>query len=209
MDFNSWLNTFTEKVPQKYRHFDNPISLIERKRDLLTNPEEICRHSFYPLIKIQLRKNKLRKVPSLPSSNNSLKLKVKRDEPKIREILLCSHIDSLIYSYYAFLLSEEYETYKIIFPTFQIAYRKLNGKCNIEFSHEAIEHIKKNGYWILLFDFKDFFGSLKHLVLKEKIQRLLNAERLSKDWFSIYKNITKYSFIEQEIIFEIKGIPEG
>jgi hypothetical protein len=61
----------------------------------------------------------------------------------------------------------------------------------------------------LLFDFKDFFGSLKHLVLKEKIQRLLNAERLSKDWFSIYKNITKYSFIEQEIIFEIKGIPEG
>lgn len=143
MDFNSWLNTFTEKVPQKYRHFDNPISLIERKRDLLTNPEEICRHSFYPLIKIQLRKNKLRKVPSLPSSNNSLKLKVKRDEPKIREILLCSHIDSLIYSYYAFLLSEEYETYKIIFPAFQIAYRKLNGKCNIEFSHEAIEHIKK------------------------------------------------------------------
>lgn len=68
---------------------------------------------------------------------------------------------------------------------------------------------KKNGCWILLFDFKDFFGSLKHLVLKEKIQRLLNAERLSKDWFSIYKNITKYSFIEQEIIFEIKGIPEG
>ncbi len=208
MDFNSWLDTYTEKFPKKYRHFDNPISLIVRKRGLLTNPEEICRHSFYPLIKIQLRKNKLRQVPSLASSK-----KVKRDEPKIREILLCSHIDSLIYSYYAFLLSEEYETYlqKNHIFDFPIAYRKLKGKCNIEFSHEVIEHIKnqKNGCWILLFDFKDFFGSLNHLILKEKIQRVLNVERLSPDWFSIYKNITKYSFIAQEKIFEIKEIPVG
>lgn len=65
------------------------------------------------------KKNKLRKVPSLSSSNNSLRPKVKREELKIHEILLCSHIDSFIYSYYTFLLSEEYKTYKIIFPTFQ------------------------------------------------------------------------------------------
>ena len=213
MDFNSWLNTCSDKFPKKYRHFDNPISLVERKRNLLTNPEEICRHSFYPLIKIQLRKNKLKKLPLLSSSSNGLKPKVKRDKPKIREILLCSHIDSLIYSYYAFLLSEEYETYlrKNHISDFPIAYRKLNGKCNIEFSHEAIEHIKnqKNGCWILLFDFKDFFGSLNHLILKQKIQRVLNVENLSKDWFSVFKNITKYSFIDQENIFKIKGIPEG
>ena len=213
MDFDNWLETYKKKKHKKYRHFDNPISLIEKRRDLLTNPEEICRHCFYPLIKILLRKNRLRKVLPLSSSNNSLKPKVKRDEPKIREILLCSHIDSLIYSYYAFLLSEKYETYlrKNHILDFPIAYRKLNGKCNIEFSHEAIEHIKnqKNGCWILLFDFKDFFGSLNHLVLKEKIQRVLNVERLPRDWFSIYKNITRYSFIAQEKIFEIKEIPAG
>lgn len=86
MDFDNWLETYKKKKHKKYRHFDNPISLIEKRRDLLTNPEEICRHCFYPLIKILLRKNRLRKVLPLSSSNNSLKPKVKRDEPKIREM---------------------------------------------------------------------------------------------------------------------------
>lgn len=126
---------------------------------------------------------------------------------------MCSHIDSLIYSYYAFLLSKEYENYlkKNYIFDFPIAYRKLNGRCNIEFSYEAIEHIKsqKNGCWILIFDFKNFFGSLSHLLLKEKIQKVLNVDRLPQDWFSIYKNITKYSFITQENIFKFKGIPIG
>ncbi|MCJ0931523.1 reverse transcriptase domain-containing protein [Virgibacillus halodenitrificans] len=123
---------------------------------------------------------------------------------KEREIFYASHIDSFIYKYYGDLLNNRYnETVKDL-GTDQVAtaYRNnLEGKSNIDFAKEVIDFIRQqDNAYIYVADFTSFFDNLDHKYLKEKLKAVLNVKTLPEDFFAVFKNITKYSWIEKEDI---------
>src|SRR5699024_369894 len=83
-----------------------------------------------------------------------------------------------------------------------IAYRtKMKGKTNIHYAKEVIDFIASHEKcFVFVTDFKDFFDRLNHKYLKEKICDVLNVDRLSTDFYKVFRNITKYSYIEKHDI---------
>ena len=81
-----------------YLHFDTPISL-KKANELVSCPERVAKHSFYPFISCTL---------SVPKLKKNAQGKLVRD-PKKRVISYASHKDSHIFSYYAYILNKKYE----------------------------------------------------------------------------------------------------
>lgn len=184
------------KLKKNYVHFDKRISLNSFK-EYVYNPEKVGNHSFYPFIHNTIVFKKYSKG----------KIKEKR-----REIKYSSHKDRLIYSFYSFLLNSEYNNilkeYGI--DNNVVAYRDDLDKCNIDFAKEAFDFIKKtNRCSIIVGDFTNFFDNLDHKHLKNMLCKVLKCNKLPKDWFNIFKNITKYSYCSFKEILNIKGFSEN
>ena len=130
------------------------------------------------------------------------------EKEKIRPITYASHLESSIYSYYSFLLWKKYESFLINneLETSIIAYRKVPGVCwiwknNIHFAMDAFENIIN--IWncvIFAFDISWFFDNLDHNNLKNELINILWWTILENDWYKIFKNITKYSYINKKDI---------
>lgn len=88
------------------------------------------------------------------------------------------------------------------------AYRNCTpGKCNIDFAKEVFEYIVKcESAYIFVGDFSQFFDNLDHKYLKEKIKCVINEESLDAADYAIYKNITKFTYIEADDIESEKGL---
>lgn len=183
---------------RNYLHFDTPPS-FEKIFELVTNPDLVTQHAFYPFIKDQIvsRKARLTTEGILRST-------------KIRDICYASHFDSHIYSYYSALLSSEYENYLIQtkMSNCVLAFRKIkdekgnSSKCNIDFAYQAFKDIKAyKTCHIIIIDIKGFFDNLDHGILKKKWMDLLNlSSHLPPDHYNIYKSLTKFSHISKEKI---------
>src|SRR5699024_529800 len=80
-----------------------------------------------------------------------------------------------------------------------VAYRtNKKGKSNIDFAAEVINYIASNNEaFILVSDFKAFFDSFDHHLLKERMYEVLSIDCLSNDWFNVYKSVTKYGFVKK------------
>lgn len=182
------------KLSKSYVHFDNRInSTISNIEKYITNPINIEKHSFYPFIHKVIKFNKYSRK--------------KVCKPKIRDINYSSHMDRLIYSYYAQILNDVYNDYVIKNGTNEnvIAYRnnfyKKNN--NIYFAKNVFDFIKEQEKcFIMVGDFSKFFDNLNHKYLKKQICEVLGVKVLSKDWYIIFKNITKY------VSYDLKDISE-
>jgi L-rhamnose mutarotase len=88
-----------------------------------------------------------------------------------------------------------------------IAYRNcLPGKCNIDFAKEVFEFIVSSGNaYIFVGDFSKFFDKLDHKYLKEKIKTVVGTDSLDSADYAIFKNITRFSYIEADDIEKEKG----
>ena len=88
------------------------------------------------------------------------------------------------------------------------AYRNCTpGKCNIDFAKEVFEYIVEcESAYIFVGDFSQFFDNLDHKYLKEKIKCVINEESLDAADYAIYKNITKFTYIEADDIESEKGL---
>ena len=178
-----------------YLHFDAPISLKKASK-LVSCPDRVAKHSFYPFISCTLSVPKLRK-------NEQGELIRKNKE---RVISYASHKDSHIFSYYAYLLNEKYENllnndYHDINPSI-LAFRKL-GKSNINFAQQAFEHIKQSrNCSVIALDISKFFDNLDHKILKKQWCKVLGEHVLPADHFSVFKAITQYSIISKDFVFK-------
>ncbi|CAH6923347.1 putative RNA-directed DNA polymerase [Vibrio chagasii] len=154
-------------------------------------------------------------------------IKHKYTRYKAREIMYASHKDSLLYSYYSFLIEQHYEDFldrngisdcvsafrrvpidKVPNNVSLIRAKavKLN-KCNIDFANDAFTAIKQmNGCHVLAFDISGFFDNLDHGILKKNWSGLLGDSSLPQDHYRIYRSLTKYSCIERELLFKSLGI---
>jgi hypothetical protein len=210
---------------KRYPHIDNPLLAKDRHvwiEPYVTNPLKVAAHNFYPFIH---KKSKVRKFRReycevcgklLYINKDGKKTVRKAAKPKEREIYYAGHLDALVYSYYAELLSEEYE--KILshknLTDVVTAYRKIpiaNGskkhKCNIDFAvdvFKSINEFPKDNFVAIAFDIKGFFDNLNHKLLREKWKTVLgiNNQPLPHDHFNVYRNITRFSYIDLVDIFK-------
>lgn len=167
---------------------------------MIKRPEWIKSHGFYPFIHYKIVFNKY----VYNEGTNKREEKV-----KVRDIFYSSHIDRYIYQYYGQILNREYDKISIEKGINKVAtaYRdNLKGKCNIHFAKEALEFIGKcKKAFIFVGDFTGFFDNLYHEYLKEKLKQVLNVSKLPIDQYLIYKNITKYTYLELCDIEKVKG----
>ena len=209
-----------------YLHITPKIDILKKYEEIFTKVKDevfVGRHGFFPLIHSVIKERKFKKLPKGKPRGHSYKEKGKyKKTAKLRPLHYATHIDSMIFGYYAELLlnlyEEELEKYAGL-PDCVTAYRKIGidefddseepsedgeeqkelvGKSTIHFAHEAFEEIKKratDGCVVLMFDIKSFFSELNHDKLKEAWCGLLKVSRLNADHFNVFKAATEFRYI--------------
>ncbi len=199
--------TITKKYLKKdYDHFDNRFWFPERKgelKEILKNDLKVFSNknnrwenwAFSPFIKVLIKTPRYKE-----QDDGSFDL-----ETKIRPICYASHVDSLIFGFYSYVLTRKYEAYilKEGFNQCPIAYRSnLNGNCNIQFSKEVFDYIRFKGPCAAVaLDITGYFDHIDHIILKEKWTKV-HGDKLPDDQFRIFKNLTNYSYVKKDNILK-------
>ncbi|MFP3379086.1 reverse transcriptase/maturase family protein [Bacillus sp. SIMBA_069] len=175
---------------KRYKHLDKKKS-IEKVKDKIQDPQWIAKHGFYPFIHFEIKFQKYSR-------------KEKQAKEKVRKIFYASHIDSYIYKYYGDELNNHYNCIadELGISDIATAYRNnLSGKSNIDFSKEVIDFIKsQKAAYIFVADFTNFFDTLDHKYLKNKIRQVLKVDTLPDDYYNVFKNITRFSYFFKDAI---------
>jgi hypothetical protein len=209
---------------KRYPHIGLPLNPRDRFKWIeryVTNPNEIAKHSFLPFIHKTSKVKKFRKDYSnldgtIHKNFKVGKIVLRKESVKKRELFYASHLDSLIFSYYAMLLSDSYENQINANNLEEVvnAYRsvpinpsKIDGsnKCNIDFANDVFKYIlnyKEEEFTVIAFDISSFFDNLDHKFLREIWAEVLGHEKLPNDHFNVFKNITRFSHIDIVDIFE-------
>lgn len=198
LDVEAWrTNPKTiEKSKRYYAHFDYRTD-IAKCWSYISNPQNICRHGFYPFIHYVMDMSKY-------------SAKLQAVKPKQRDICYAAHIDRCIFQLYNFILNEHYNVQcaRLGIGGAAVAYRtNLNKQNNIDFAHRAIQFIRgSRDCYVMIGDFTKFFDNLDHQYLKKQWCALLNADKLPPDHYAVFKNITKFSYFELTDLLAINGL---
>lgn len=211
---------------KRYPHIGLPLNPNDRYKWIekyVTDPSSIAVHSFLPFIHKTSRVRKFRK--DYLKENGKISLVFKKDrktlrkpDEKRRELYYASHLDSLIFSYYAKILSEKYEL-KLKSKEYNLnevvnAYRSIpinpkdensSNKCNINFANDVFSYIldyPENEFAVITLDISSFFDNLNHKLLRDRWSEFFVDGKLPPDHFNVYKNITRFSHVDIVDIFE-------
>lgn len=197
MTLDEWRKVQKRK-PVRYAHFDPRISLSQCWKDV-SSPEKVATYAFMPFIHYT---KTIRKVKD-----------GKKQDPKKREIFYAAHKDTWIYRYYAYLLNERYNqrVKQDGIHAVAVAYRNnLSGKNNIDFANEAFQFIKAcSSCCVMIGDFSNFFDNLNHCYLKNQLCNLLGVSQLPDDYYAIFKNVTRFSYVEMDDLLEYHGLEKN
>lgn len=176
-----------------YAHFDKRVSLaMPSIRQYVMDRSKIPAHSFYPFIHFEKKNSRYgKKGPKKP-----------------RELYYCSHLDRCLYQRYAFLINQHYNTWveEKSIDKVAIAYRDNLRKNNIDFAKDAFDAIRKmDQCFVIVGDFTNFFDNLDHQYLKKMLCKVLDVELLPKDYYAIFKNITRFSSWDWKDLIEAAG----
>ena len=188
----------TSLIGKCYLHFDYPVTQVElsAKKDWLLNPTLIAKHSFYPFIKVVLRKKRY------AFDKESGKRRKHPEGHKERDICYASHHDSLIFSWYACKLDAlvENKIKELKLDKNVLAYRSL-GLNNVAFAKEVFDYIEvKKECVALAFDVSKFFDTLNHKKLKQAWSQLMGKISLDDDDHNVFKAMTRFRFVESAMI---------
>jgi len=198
---------------KKYPHISLQLNYQSRRKiySYIKDEQNITSHAFSPFIHRKLKVRKFRKE----ICHDGTRSKLRKPSEKIREIYYSNHLDSVIYSFYSDLLLKKYEdsvkarginecvtAYRRIslYPN----NRKSRNKCNIDFANDVFSYIKnsKTNLVVATFDFKSFFDNLDHKILKKYWRDIIDSGKdLPPDHYNIYRSLTKFSYIEEEELF--------
>ena len=130
-------------------------------------------------------------------------------ETKTRPISYASHMDSLIFGFYSFALTKQYETYisNEDFSECILAYRSnLDGKCNIQFAKEVFDEVKRRGECTAVaLDIKGYFDSIDHGILLAN-WKIVGGGWIPEDQLKIFKALTKYTYVNRTSFLKKYGI---
>lgn len=216
---------------KRYPHIGEPLKLKDYKwvKAYVENKKNIKEHSFLPLIHKSIVTRKYR--ADLENIKRNKKGERKRiiGKPKVRDIYYASHLDSVVFSYYNYLISKAYEQYLETksFNQSIVAYRKISieigsdkNKCNVDFAKSTFEFIKNNKHkklTVIVADVTSFFDNLDHKILKKQWCKILGETALPEDHYNVFKALTNLYYVESDQLFESynktmlveKGIPNS
>lgn len=181
---------------RRYKHFDLPLSDTQRKLTVDFS-QEVKPHRFLPLLGFT---DEARKY--IRDGNGNRFLKVKK-----RPIRYASHADAAYLQAYAEYLNPYYEKALANDGTAGavLAYRK-GGGTNIHHAKALFEEIAKRGNCtVIAMDISGFFDCLEHSMLRDEIAGLLGRKRLDGHHATVWKNITRYSWVETEDLDTLLG----
>lgn len=217
-----------------YLHVTPKIDVFSKYQEIyakVTDENFVARHGFFPLIHSVIKERKYKKLPDNPKirAHSYWKNNTKQSSAKLRPLHYSTHIDAMIFSYYAELLLNEYEKELEKVEGLSdcvIAYRKIDleskeykeddgetegvkGKSTIHFAKEAFDEIAKraqSGCIVLMFDIESFFSNLNHDLLKSAWCNLLKVSRLNKAHYNVFKAATDFRYIlRDDLRLESKG----
>lgn len=181
-----------------YPHFDAPISLKEIER-LVTDEKRVASNKFFPFFLYHEEWQPYR-------SANAAK-----PEMKSRPIRYGARRDAYIFAHYRRKLSVPYEQRlaDMGISDCPIAYRQIpklgtnGGKCNIDFAKDAFDEVDRLGDCVAVaLDIKGYFENLSHSRIKKIWYDLLGVDELPPDHYAVFKNITKYRFVDQRSVYK-------
>lgn len=199
---------------RRYPHIGYPITTANKKQvsSYIKDSNQISKHSFLPFIHKQIFSKKLRKKYD-NFGNVEFNRERQQFKPKIRDIYYASHLDANIYSYYSSLLMKKYEVLlkdkglnEVVTAYRKIPFNKYRHKCNIDFANDVFNYIRDNSDRELVaiaVDVTGFFDNLDHKILKKSWCKVLNVSTLPNDHYNVFKNITKFSYIEELHLFNL------
>lgn len=204
---DDWLKKRSElskkRPPRRYLHFDKPITVLRKSlADKITDPNHIKVHPFFPLISEPQSARVYRRDPIT---------KLKKIIWKERPISYPSHFDSLVYSWYAFLIESTYEIRlkESGLNESVIAYRKLS-KSNVDFAAEVFKHIvDMSNCSTIALDIKGFYDNLDFKILKSAWKENFGFSCLPDDHYQVYKSITNFSYVRRREISKVLKLNEG
>ena len=199
---------------KRYPHIGKPLksSDIGWIKAYVTNPGNIIRHKFTPLLNRVITQRKFRPKENAPKNKSGKRLRTFIENKK-RKIYFPSHLDSIIYSYYNYILSNAYEKYLSDkdFSSAVVAYRKIpknsmieGNKCNIEFAADAFQFITNNKHRklsVIIADVSSFFDNLDHRLIHQQWKEVLGVDDLPKDHYKIYKSLVDYKYVKECQLF--------
>lgn len=173
----------------------------------------IAKHAFYPFIHRQIIDRRFRRQINKDGTRAKHRI---ASISKPRDIHFSNHLDSKVFGYYSELLAKDYENLieELDIGSCITAYRRIKlkpedeecrNKCNIDFANDVFQHIKQSKGCELVaitFDIKGFFDNLDHKQLKRNWRRVIGSGiDLPPDHYNVYRNITKFSYVEEDDLF--------
>ena len=177
-----------------YKHFDLPVREARREYDFST---EIRPHRFLPLLAFT---DERRRVVLDESGKQETKTKE-------RPIKFASHEDSAYLQAYAEWFGQMYENSLIGegMTNCVLAYRR-GGRTNIHHAKSLFDEIRtRENCNVLAIDISGFFDTLNHKHLRIQLADLLGTSWLLGHHWTIYRNITKYSWVELSDLERVLG----
>lgn len=176
---------------RQYLHFDKRITSIDSEvLKKVWNPKAVASHSFYPFLRAVKSAYLYKRIPGTRKRGLF---------KKNRPIDYSAHMDALILSWYASILSELYEQKVREFDVSKnaIAYRKLDGKNNIDFAKEVFDFVGSHPDFVAIaFDVEKFFENIDHKLLKTLWKELLKVGELPEDHYAVFKEISSFRYVD-------------
>lgn len=216
----SWLKS------KGYIHITPQINIQARKNEIIKKVKDekyVARYAFFPLIHSIIKERKYKKTDNKgkPRAHSYINAEGKHIRTaKNRPLHYATHMDAIIFGYYAHLLQNLYEDeikkYKGLSDSI-IAYRKIpitigeeKNKSTIHFANEVFEEIrsktkKDHECVVFAFDIKSFFPSLDHQLLKKAWAELLDVEKLPPHHYNVFKASTRFSYILKDDLRKYKS----
>lgn len=197
-----------------YLHITPKLDIHSKYEELFTKVQDetfVKNHGFFPLIHSVITERRFKKIPG--ETGRRAHSHAGESTAKQRPLHYSTHIDAMIFSYYAKLLLDQYEEELLKHPGLSdcvIAYRKIEidnankngekppGKSTVHFAKEAFAEIERraqNACIVLMFDIKSFFSELNHDRLKEAWCKLFGVSRLNDAHYNVFNAATDFRYI--------------
>ena len=189
---------------RKYRHFDLPIPKESRQMKVDFSPAA-PKHRFLPLLGFTDEKRRV-----VRDDKGVLNVK-KRPQPRIkkkpRPIRYASHADAAYFEGYAGRIGRLYEEplSEIGLSECVLAYRK-GSRTNIHHAKSLFDEVRRRqDCQVIAIDVSRFFDTLDHSHLKLELCRLLGVDYLQDHDWNVFRNMTRYSWVEVSAIESVLG----
>lgn len=183
----------TVSKERRYKHFDLPLTGCDQVFDFAREDKP---HRFWPLLGFT---DETRQYVRKASSRE---IKVKK-----RPIRFAGHADAAYLQAYAANLNKFYERALVQDGTSGsvLAYRR-NGGTNIHHAKALFDEIRSRGdCTVIAMDISGFFDCLDHGHLRNEMGALLNVTRLDGHHATVWKNVTRYSWVETDDLDKLLG----